>query len=202
LTQNFKGDVLRQLTHDRIVGYVEICIMNISSENKTALLIVDMQENLLDPDSKMHIDVTTISGVIKKVNDMVLDFERRKMPVFYIVNEFTNPFMNLVTRNVCKKGARGTGLHPLLRRANQELYHKSANDALTNQQLLGELKNNGVKEICVVGVFAEHCVKATVTSAIRHNFGVTVIAGGVGGRNERSKGRALRACLKKGAHII
>jgi nicotinamidase-related amidase len=169
---------------------------------KTALLIVDMQENLLDPDSKMHIDVNTIPGVIKKVNDMVIDFERRKMPVFYVVNEFTNPLMNLITRNVCKKGAQGTGLHPLLKRVNQDLYHKSANDAFTNQRLLEELKNSGVTEVCVVGVFAEHCVKATVASAIRHNFRVSVIAGGVGGRSERSREKALKVCLKKGAQII
>src|SRR4029078_8731295 len=79
-------------------------------EEKRALLVIDVQENLLDTRSRIHMDPSAISSFIRNLNRSIGFFEANFLPVMYGVNEWTNPMLNLVTGNVCKKGGKGTGI--------------------------------------------------------------------------------------------
>ena len=57
------------------------------TSNKKALLVIDVQENLLNPNSKLHVDPPAISSFIQNLNKSIKFFEENNMPVIYTVNE-------------------------------------------------------------------------------------------------------------------
>ncbi len=167
-----------------------------------ALLVIDIQENLVNPDSKLHIDTTHIERFLKNVNQSIEIFEDSGLPVCYITNEWTNFLLNWVTGNVCKKGGKGVGPDPRLKRVNTELYRKSARSAFSNPKLLKDLHNWKVSEIFLVGLFAEHCVKGTVTDALKNNFKVTVITDALGSKNEKNLTKSLAFFRDKKVKLV
>ena len=172
------------------------------SPGKKALLVVDVQENLLDPNSGMHMDPAAIPPFIENLNKSIEFFAENKMPVIYIVNEFTNPFLNLLTSNACKKGAKGTDIDKRVNRVNDLVYRKSKSNALTNRDLSQYLKENAISELYVTGLFAEYCIKATAISAKANNYKVIIIEDAVGSKSAAKKSKAVGHCKSKGVSII
>jgi hypothetical protein len=96
-----------------MVLIVMLCFSAIacSGESKQILLVIDMQTNLLMPGKGgLHVDSQQTASLIMNVNRAIQTAESRGIPVCYVLNEWTNPIMNFFTNNVCKKGARGTGV--------------------------------------------------------------------------------------------
>jgi nicotinamidase-related amidase len=60
--------------------------------NKKALLVIDVQENLLDARSKLHMDPAEVSSFIENLNKSITFFKEHNLPVIYTVNEWSNPF--------------------------------------------------------------------------------------------------------------
>ena len=167
-----------------------------------ALLVIDIQENLLNPKSKIHVDITHVDQFFKTVNHVIDIFENSGLPVLYITNEWSNYLLNWVTGNVCKKGGEGVGPDLRLKRVNTNLYRKSTSSALRNTQLLKDLQDWKVSEVFLVGLFAEHCVKATMMDALKNKFKVTVISDALGSKNERSLRRSLEYYHRKKVTLV
>ena len=168
---------------------------------KKALLVIDLQENLLNPGSRMHVDSSSIEPLCSHVNQMIKQYHQNGWPVLYVVNEWTNPILNWVTGNVVKKGAKGTGIDPRINRVNQTIYTKSAGDALSNKDLLDFLKALGIRELTLTGIFSNACIKETVKSGLKKGFQVTVIEDAVGARNAKSQQHSLQYFRKRGAVV-
>ena len=173
-----------------------------SKTYEKALLVVDIQENLVNPDSRMHIDVTNIDQFFENVNHTIDSFENEGLPVLYITNEWTNVFLNWVTGNVCKKGGKGVGPDARLRWVDGKLYKKSTRSAFVNTEVLKDLRDWKVSEIVLVGLFAEHCVKATLVDALKNEFKVTVITDALGSKNEKILNRSLEYYDRKGTTLV
>jgi len=149
----------------------------VQKEEKRALLVIDVQENLLDTRSRIHMDPSAISSFIRNLNRSIGFFEANFLPVMYVVNEWTNPMLNLVTGNVCKKGGKGTGIDKRVNRVNGMVYSKSRMSALTNKELSLFLKENSISEVYITGLLAEACIKETTMNAIKNNFNAVIIDG-------------------------
>src|SRR5882724_4325099 len=118
-------------------------------ESKKALLVIDVQENLVNPASKMHMEKDSINFFLANVNRSIDDFRTKGLPVLYTVNEWTNPILNMFTGNVCKKGGKGTGIDKRVRIASDNIYTKSRMSAFTNNELFTYLKNNSITELYI-----------------------------------------------------
>lgn len=70
---------------------------------KKALLVIDVQENLVNPNSAIHIDTAGINIFFDNLNRNIANFNNKGELVLYVVNEWDNIFVNLATRDVCKK---------------------------------------------------------------------------------------------------
>src|SRR5208283_1714472 len=103
---------------------------------KKALFVIDMQENLVNPSSPMHIDTVGIRTFFTHINEAIETYQKRGDAVIYIVNEWNNPIENWMTGNVCKKGGKGVGLDPRLVKVNSTIYSKSHPNSLSNKDLL------------------------------------------------------------------
>lgn len=167
-----------------------------------ALLVIDIQQNLVSPGSRMCMDITNIDQFFKNVNQTIDIFENSGSPVFYITNEWSNFLLNWVTGNVCKKGAKGVGPDPRLKRVNMELYRKSVKSAFGNAKLLKDLQDRNVSEVFLVGLLAEYCVKATMMDALKNNFKVTVITDALGSKNEANMRRSLTYYHSKKVNLV
>jgi len=174
----------------------------VQKEEKRALLVIDVQENLLDTRSRIHMDPSAISSFIRNLNRSIGFFEANFLPVMYVVNEWTNPMLNLVTGNVCKKGGKGTGIDKRVNRVNGMVYSKSRMSALTNKELSLFLKENSISEVYITGLLAEACIKETTMNAIKNNFNAVIIEDAIGSKNTKKKLASLLYCERKGAIII
>lgn len=171
-------------------------------QNKKALLVIDVQENLLNAHSKLHMDSTAVSPFIESLNKSIKFFEVNEMPVIYTVNEWTNPILNFLTGNVCKKGTAGAGISKSVDRVNDKVYKKSKNSVFSNKEFLHYLKESNISELYITGLFAEACVKGTAKGAIRNNYKVIIIEDAVGSKSSRRKSKSLGYCQREGATII
>jgi nicotinamidase-related amidase len=170
--------------------------------NKKVLLVIDVQENLLDSNSRIHVVPGSIPSFIQNLNKSIEFFERNNMPVIYIVNEWINPILNMLTGNVCKKGARGTGIDKRVRLVNEMVYKKSKMNALNNKEISKFLKENSISELYIAGLFAEACIKETVKGAIKYDYNVILIEDAVGSRSDSQKSKSVSFCKDKGTTVI
>jgi len=161
--------------------------MTNSIQNKKALLVIDVQENLVNPISKIHIDPIGIDLFFGNVNKAVSRFNNNEDDVIYVINEWINPIQNWMTGNVCKKGGKGIGLDKRLMIINDKIYSKSKPNSLTNKKLLKYLKENEISDIYVAGLLAEGCVKATVKGLRSEKINVFVIEDALGSKSQKNK---------------
>ncbi len=170
--------------------------------NRKALLVIDIQENLVNPDSKFHIGTAEIDLFFQNLNESIVKFNDNNDLVIYVVNEWTNPFINLVTSNTCKKGGPGVGLDKKLVIVNDSIYSKSKPNSLSNKDLLKYLKDNNITDVFVMGLLAEGCVKATVKGLIKEKFNAVVIEDALGSKNEMNKSKVINYLHKNNIKTI
>jgi nicotinamidase-related amidase len=104
--------------------------------------------------------------------------------------------------NVCKKGAKGTGIAKKVIIVNEKIYSKSKMSAFSNEQLCLFLKENGISELYITGLLAEACIKSTAIAAIKNNYDAIIVEDAVGSANVKRKLVALLYCERKGANIV
>jgi nicotinamidase-related amidase len=169
---------------------------------KEALLVIDVQENLLNPASKMHIDSTIVDSLCININEAIEKFRNNNLPVIYIANEWSNPLLNMLTGNVCKKGGPGTNIDKRIIRVNDSVYKKSRGNALTNESLLQYLKTNHITRLTLCGLFAEYCVKMTLVDGLKKGFTVLVLQDAIGSKNNVKKSKSIAFYKRKGATLV
>ena len=181
------------------------------TENKTtrsddkirkALLVIDVQENLLKPRSRIHMDPAKVTDLLSRVNKSIASFNDQGELVIYTINEWTNPLLNFLTGNVCKKGEKGTRIDLQVTVVNNNIFHKSGNSAFTSNALATFLKKESINVLYVTGLLGEACIRSTVTDAINQHYSVVVIEDAVGSKNEKLKLRSIEHLRRKGAVII
>jgi nicotinamidase-related amidase len=172
--------------------------VNAQKNIKKALLVIDVQENLLDVRSKLHMDPAEVSSFIRNLNKSITFFKEHNLPVIYTVNEWSNPILNLLTGNVCKKGSKGTGIDKRVTLVNDTIYKKSKNNALVNKELVKFLKENAISELYITGLFAEACIKATTKAALNKSYSATIIGDATGSKSTKNKLKSIGYCKRKG----
>lgn len=172
-----------------------------NTSNK-ALLVIDVQENLVNPDSKIHIDTTNLETFFKFMNSAIDKFHSSGSLVTYIVNEWSNPIINWGTGNVCKKGGKGVEIDQKLKLVNNHIYFKSKPNALYNKYLIDFLRENKITTVYVIGLMAEGCIKATVEGLLRENYHVIVLEDAIASKNAKCKSKALSYFQNKAVDIM
>lgn len=170
--------------------------------DRKAILVIDIQENLVNPNSKIHIDTLGIDLLFSNLNKTISQFNDNKDLVIYVVTEWTSPFMNWATGNVCKKGGAGVGIDKRLLVVNDKIYSKSKSNALTNNDLLQHLRDNKITDVYVMGLLAEGCVKATVKGLRDEKFNVIVIEDALGSKSITNKAKVIDYLHENGIKTI
>jgi len=172
-------------------------------ESKRLLFVIDMQTNLLKPGKGgMHVDSLQTGPLIKNVNQTIHAAQSLGIPVVYILNEWTNPFVNFFTHNVCKKGSAGSGLDTRVDVVDSLFFEKSKGNSFSNAQLSDYVKRNSVKTIYVTGIMAEGCVGATTRAGLGKGFDIRLIVPAIGASSRSKLEKSLERLKRQGAKTI
>ncbi|HYK94011.1 MAG TPA: isochorismatase family protein [Thermoplasmata archaeon] len=131
----------------------------------TALLLVDVQRNLLEPPRPVP-DGEQVRGTIQSV----LNHARRSgAMVVHILNDGPPG----------SPDAPGTpgwvAAFPAL--DDEPVFHKTEDDAFTLPELVRHLARGGIDRLVIAGLLSDHCVAATCRGALRRGYKVFLVSG-------------------------
>ena len=135
--------------------------------DKTALILVDVQEGLDDP----GLGERNNPGAERQMARLLADWRRRGRPVFHIQHMSTEAHSTL--RPELPGNAIKAIVAPL---ADEALIQKSVNSAFIGTDLERRLGAAGAESLVVVGLTTNHCVSATVRMAGDLGYETIVVA--------------------------
>jgi nicotinamidase-related amidase len=174
--------------------------------NQAAVLLMDMQRDFLGADgARMPVDAAGAAAVLRSANAVLARHALAFALPVLVVNQFppSARLANFFRKGAAVAGTPGAELDPRLCNLGQvKVFSKSSASAFTNPELESYLQAQGVRELYVMGVFAEGCVRATVLDARRRGYQVNVIAEAVATNAPWKKQFALWSMKRSGATLL
>lgn len=174
--------------------------------NHTAVLLMDLQRDFLAGEgARLPVDREGAASVLRTANAILARRALESAIPLFVVNQFpaSARLGNFFRKGAAIAGTPGAALDPrLCATGSVKVISKSSPSAFSNPELQSYLQAHGVKELYVIGVFAEGCVRATVLDARRLGYQVNVIADAVASNAPWKKRFALWAMSRSGAHLL
>ncbi len=141
-----------------------------SLDDKTALIIIDVQDGLDDPRYGRRSNPDAENNMAR----LLAAWREKKRPIFHIQHMSTNPNSPLrpeLPGNAIKRIVAPQGDEPVIQ--------KTVNNAFVGTDLEDRLRKKGIQSVVLVGLTAEHCVSATARMAGDLGFTTFVVADAV-----------------------
>lgn len=132
---------------------------------KPAVLVIDVQSILFDPEPQPFEPQTTLSNI----NRVTQSARSRSIPVIFVQHEAAN--------SVIEYGSAGWALQSdLLTQSSDHYVRKTTPDSFLHTNLQSLLKELQVDSLIVCGYASEFCVDTTVRRAAGLGYPVTLVA--------------------------
>jgi nicotinamidase-related amidase len=145
---------------------------------RTAVLLMDLQVDFLDSQKgRMPVGDDGASRVIAGARAVLAGAVLPGAIPVAIVNAFprSQRVRNFFRRNAAVADTTGAEMDPRINLpAGTPVFPKAEPSAFSNPQLHAYLRSQSVSHVCVIGVFAEGCVRATALGARSLGFSVVV----------------------------
>ena len=130
-----------------------------------ALLIIDMQMGSFKPETPRY----DADGIIQRINSLSDYFRQNGDKVIFIQHDGTK-------ENSYIPGTSDWNILPaLIRRPDDIIVSKTANDSFYNSELETIIKKNDINDLFITGCATDFCVNATVHSALIKDYNVFVV---------------------------
>ena len=136
---------------------------SLSIINMKALLVVDIQKSYISRYDH---------NLLPKINERILEAEKNHWNIVYVKNT-----KRLRNRTLTEEFADGLAV------LSDNVFHKNEANVFSSLNLLSFLQSKGIKELEIMGVDGNSCIKASVR-AIDCGFSVTVPLDSVGVINQ------------------
>jgi biuret amidohydrolase len=165
-------------------------VMNEAKKSRTALIIIDVQNDLVDPAGKaLHegfADVVRERGIIPKIRKVLDAVRAKQVPVVFIRVGFRADYADAISpsarlarikkRNALVIGTWGLEFPEAIKPLPGEMiYTKRAVNPFFNTGLLTWLRARGVDEVAVCGVYTHQAVDSAARYADDSGFVVKVL---------------------------
>ena len=152
------------------------------------MLIVDMQEFFLDPQSPAYLPPAR--AVLSNVRRLAEGFRRAGRPVFFALHAHEDPardggLMSLWWKKVCLAGTPQANISRLLEPESAMVFRKCRYSAFSNPDLERALRLKGIEELVVAGIVTNLCVESTVRDAFDMGFKTFVAADATAAHSEQ-----------------
>ncbi len=165
----------------------------------SALLVLDMQRDFLEPNGKLPLPVAEVEPLIAATNRAIATAAQHGWPVIYIVNEFKkNDWQNIFRNGAAVAGTPGTALDERIAVVGDERFAKHTGNAFSNAALGERLAALAVDHVLIGGVYADACVLATAKGARARGLTVTVVTDAIATASRRRLARAITQYTRAG----
>jgi nicotinamidase/pyrazinamidase len=155
---------------------VMMSTVNIDPLRRSALLIVDMQNDFIDPkDGSLY--VPGGEQILPTVQELKEHFRRLNLPVLYSgdAHEEDDPEFQIWPRH-CVRGTWGSQIHPAIQPDNNDkVFHKQQYSVFTSHSFESTLKQMEIEQLFIAGVATNYCVKAAAVDAQARSIHAIVI---------------------------
>lgn len=152
-------------------------------EQKTALLIIDMQNDFVMPDSPGHIPgaegivqvVAELRNIVRRRNGLVVHLTRNYRPDGSDMEAFRLPHF-LQGRKIAVAGTRGAEVvEDLTPEEDEPVIVKRRFSGFMGTELDFLLRRKGITRLVICGLQYPNCIRATVYDAVSLDYAVTLI---------------------------
>lgn len=152
--------------------------MEVICVNKTALLIIDMQNDFARKGS--IVEVKGLDMIVPKLSRFIKALRQRNVLVIYtrhIFDQKLNPqesrMFPLMNKEVLKDNSKGSQIiTELIRHKNDIVLKKMRYDAFLGTPLELILKSNNIQNVIITGTMTNICCESTARTAMMKNFNV------------------------------
>jgi nicotinamidase-related amidase len=135
--------------------------------DKTALIIIDVQDGLDDPRLGKRNNPDAESNMAR----LLADWRAKGRPIYHVQHMSTQPNSPLrpeLPGNAIKRIVAPQGDEPVIQ--------KTVNNAFVGTNLENRLRDADIQSVVIVGLTTEHCVSATARMASDLGFSTFVVA--------------------------
>lgn len=146
---------------------------------KTALLIIDLQNDFTLDEGKIPACTSQIQSAIEKINQALEQRNRDSELSALITTRWSNPLTRLLTKNSVKPASFGAEVDARLSKQIENHFVKTSKNIFTSEELKKWLEENEIEEIIFSGLALEHCIKVSLKAAISRNYKVALLTDGL-----------------------
>jgi nicotinamidase-related amidase len=158
----------------------------ISENNKTALVIIDIQNDYF-PGGTM--ELVSADEAASKAANILSYFRREEMPVIHVQHIALQEGATFFLPNT--KGAEiHKNVTPL---KTEKVITKNFPNSFRDTELLDYLKENNISKLILCGMMTDVCVDSTTRAAMDFGFENTIITDAVTTRNREFNGKVIPA---------
>lgn len=135
--------------------------------DKTALIIIDVQEGLDDPKLGKRSNPDAEANIAR----LLSHWRANQRPIFHVQHMSTEPHSTL------RPELPGNAIKPIVApQGDEPIVQKNVNNAFVGTDLEARLRRAGIEAVICVGLTTEHCVSTTVRMASDLGFATYVVA--------------------------
>jgi nicotinamidase-related amidase len=158
----------------------------ISENNKTALVIIDIQNDYF-PGGTM--ELVSADEAASKAANILSYFRRKEMPVIHVQHIALQEGATFFLPNT--KGAEiHKNVTPL---KTEKVITKNFPNSFRDTEVLDYLKENNISKLILCGMMTDVCVDSTTRAAMDFGFENTIITDAVTTRNREFNGKVIPA---------
>lgn len=170
-------------------------------ENKSAMLVIDIQEGTTGRVSRVNNYKNGSDELIKKINHLIQTAHDKDLQIIYIRNEVSDWFINMID-NSMQKGTEGALLDNRLLRVNDQVIQKERQDAFSNLMLDSILIKNKISKLYVTGLDAAFCINNTIEAATSRKYKVVVVSDAIISETDSLKNLMMEKYAGKNVELI
>lgn len=172
-------------------------------ENFTALLIIDIQKNLVKKGGKLAVDNNQVTSMIENINKIIQYSVEKKHQIIYIKNSFKKKsLINFLSSRTMEEGASGTEIDERIKIVNKNIFEKHQMDTFSNSNFERFLIENKVSNLIVVGLDAEDCVDKTIKGAICRGYKIVVVSDAIASKTDVKRDKKINDFRTKNIEVV
>lgn len=176
---------------------------------RPALLVIDMQNDFVREGSPYR--VAGAAGVVPKIQAVLAEFRKRKLPVFHIlrIHRQDGSDVEIFRQEKFKRvpfavaGTHGAAvIDELAPLPGEYVLTKTRMSAFIGTELDLMLRNLGITTLYVTGIQTPNCVRATVFDAIAYNYSAVLVDDAAGAASEEVHRANVRDMENVGVRVV
>ena len=170
-------------------------------KEKEALLVIDLQNDITQPDGKLATNTAQSDEAIENINRII---STKRAETVYILHEFesNNPIIKFFTKGALRHGDEGTSIDKRIIIEGNNFFIKHISDSFSNKDLNDYLVKNKINHLYITGADAEYCVDKTIKGALNRKYKISVIKDAIVTKTDEGRNNKIQDFSCLGVEIL